>query len=189
MSKVFYDFEFTRKHQQTTPISLGMVSEDGQKQFYAEFSDYDVKQVDKWLENHVFKSMTLNTKPEGYLFYQDGLTEIKGSIEYVVTSSGGLMEWFDTIPGLITLASFGSSYDHVLFRELFLQTNQTNIFNKIADFPYDVATLFQEHGYDPHIEGEKERSVGINEYPNKHNALFDAQIARYIYIKLKKYIL
>ena len=33
MAKVFYDFEFTRLHQHTTPVSIGMITEDGSKQF------------------------------------------------------------------------------------------------------------------------------------------------------------
>ena len=38
--KIFFDFEFTGLTMKTTPISLGMVTEDGHK-FYAEFTDYD----------------------------------------------------------------------------------------------------------------------------------------------------
>ena len=45
---VFYDLEYTSKHQFTLPISIGMVSSDGSKEFYAEFTDYDYSQVDHW---------------------------------------------------------------------------------------------------------------------------------------------
>ena len=41
--------EFTRNHQNTTPMSLGMVSYDGLHEFYIEFTDYDLEQIDDWL--------------------------------------------------------------------------------------------------------------------------------------------
>ena len=46
--KVYYDAEFTGLHRNTSLISIGLISESGSK-FYAEFIDYDQKQVDNWL--------------------------------------------------------------------------------------------------------------------------------------------
>lgn len=54
--KLFFDMEFTGLRQNTTPISLGIVSEDGKK-FYAEFCDYDRKQCDDWILENVIKNM------------------------------------------------------------------------------------------------------------------------------------
>ena len=48
-TKIFFDTEFTGLHQNTTLISIGLVSECG-KTFYAEFNDYDFNQVDDWLK-------------------------------------------------------------------------------------------------------------------------------------------
>ena len=50
---LFYDFECTRLHQQTTPMSLGVVTYDGTHEFFAEFTDYDQHQMDEWLEGNV----------------------------------------------------------------------------------------------------------------------------------------
>lgn len=56
--KLFLDTEFTGLHQNTTLISLGLISEDN-KSFYAEFTDFDLKQVenDDWLKENVMKNL------------------------------------------------------------------------------------------------------------------------------------
>ena len=61
---VFYDLEYTSKHQFTSPISIGMVSSNGAKEFYAEFTDYDYSQVDQWLKTNVIDLLTLQDKQD-----------------------------------------------------------------------------------------------------------------------------
>lgn len=56
--KIFFDTEFTGLHKDTTLISIGLVSQDG-KQFYAEFTDYDGKQVDDWIQENVIRNTLL----------------------------------------------------------------------------------------------------------------------------------
>ena len=53
---LFYDFEMTGLHKNTTPISIGIVSEDGKK-FYAEFADYDRNQCNDWILENVIAHM------------------------------------------------------------------------------------------------------------------------------------
>ena len=55
-TKVFFDTEFTGLHQKTTLISIGLVSECG-KTFYAELTDYDKSQIDKWLNDNVISNL------------------------------------------------------------------------------------------------------------------------------------
>ena len=184
MAKIFYDFEFTRLHQHTTPVSLGMITEDGTKQFYAEFTDYDEAQVDEWLKNNVLNLLTLSEKPEGYIQQKSGLTKIKGPVPQVLTMVGGLVEWLKALDSPVTTASFGLSYDDVLFKELFKIAN-TDIPKNIAPWGYDVCTLLQQCGYDPTISGIKEQIADMEESTNKHNALYDARVARSIYLNLK----
>ena len=52
--KIFFDTEFTGLRKDTTIVSIGMVTEDG-KQFYAEFTDYDSKQCDDWIQANVLE--------------------------------------------------------------------------------------------------------------------------------------
>ncbi len=57
--KIFFDTEFTGLHQNTTLISIGCVAEDD-RQFYAEFTDYDRSQVDDWIKLNVIDKLTGN---------------------------------------------------------------------------------------------------------------------------------
>ena len=57
--KIFFDFEFTGLTIKTTPISLGMITEDGHK-FYAEFNDYDKSQCDEWINENVISKLLYN---------------------------------------------------------------------------------------------------------------------------------
>lgn len=183
MSKIFIDLEFTRLHQATTPISIGMVSEDGTQQFYAEFTDYAQNQVDDWLEENVLSLLTLTQHEAPYCRVDGNYTEIKGTVPYVMTAENGMIAWLEQLNySSITVSSYGHSYDFVLFREFF-KTAQCHMPSHITHFGYDVATLFQNHGQDPNAEGAKEQFV--DEPGNlKHNALFDAQIAQKIYHKI-----
>ena len=60
--RLFFDMEFTGLRQNTTPISLGIVSEDGKK-FYAEFTDYDESQCDDWINENVICNLHLKHIP------------------------------------------------------------------------------------------------------------------------------
>ena len=60
--KLFFDMEFTGLHKETTPISLGIVSEDG-KTFYAEFTDYDESQCNDWIKENVIHNLYLSHIP------------------------------------------------------------------------------------------------------------------------------
>ncbi len=61
--KIFFDTEFTGLVPNTTLISLGMVTEHGEK-FYAEFTDYDRELVAKndWIQDNVISKLILNDR-------------------------------------------------------------------------------------------------------------------------------
>ena len=56
MKQVFFDTEFTGLHQNTTLISIGLITQD-EKTFYAEFTDYDKNQVDTWIQENVISNL------------------------------------------------------------------------------------------------------------------------------------
>ena len=58
---LFFDMEFTGLRQNTTPISIGIVSEDGKK-FYAEFTDYDESQCNDWIKENVTSELLHDTE-------------------------------------------------------------------------------------------------------------------------------
>ena len=59
MTKIFFDTEFTGLHQNTTLISIGLISECG-KTFYAELTDYDKSQIDDWIQENVINNLMFN---------------------------------------------------------------------------------------------------------------------------------
>lgn len=187
MAKLFADLEFTRLHQQTTIISLGLISEDGQQQFYAEFTDYAKDQVDEWLQENILSQLLFQDRQNNFIQRTNGLTEAKGDISYIVTTPGGLNDWIYGLKDTaVTFSSFGLSYDLVLFRELFHIANVPRP-DKLTHFNYDISTLFQEYVGDPsapYTPYAKERFLGL-ERDQKHNALFDAKVAREIYLRIK----
>lgn len=183
MSKIFVDFEFTRIHQFTTPVSIGIISEDGNHEFYAEFTDFDKNQVDAWLEQNVFNLLTLTDKPTQFFESEGALTQIKGPVPFVVNTEGGLNDWLTALHyPRITFASFGLAYDFILFRELF-KTTKIELPSNLNGFGFDVATLLQMQGFNPNREGVKEQFVNMGS-DAKHNALYDAHVARNIYLKI-----
>jgi hypothetical protein len=166
--KVFFDLEFTGLHQYTTPISLGMVAEDGQA-FYAEFTDYDSLQVDEWLEEHVIANLgTPSLKSAGFRgdrqFVREEMEKWLAQFSYVEM-------WGDCL-----------AYDWVLFCELFgggVECLPRNVFY----IPFDICTLFRVRGIDPDVSrAEYSELQGCC----KHNALWDAKVIKACYERLTK---
>ena len=62
---IFIDAEFTGERQNTTLISLGIVTLD-ERELYITFNDYDKKQINPWLKKNVLskidKKNSINSK-------------------------------------------------------------------------------------------------------------------------------
>ena len=79
--KIFFDTEFTGLRQDTTLISIGMISENG-RQFYAELTDYNEKLCDDWIKENVLEHLHTryprNVEESEYVF--NTLKNISNSI-------------------------------------------------------------------------------------------------------------
>lgn len=185
-TKVFFDTEFTGLHQQTTLISIGLISEDG-KTFYAEFTDYDRDQIDDWLAENVIKNLVHKDSPE----YQSpdclgGHDESKvsffGNIGYVRHQ---LEEWFKQFER-VEIWSDCLAYDWVLFCQIF--GGAFKVPKNIYYIPFDICTLMKVKGVDPDVNREEFVEDYFFAAPlvaKKHNALWDAVIIQHCYEKLK----
>ena len=119
--KFYFDTEFTGLHQDTTLISIGIVSEFGQS-FYAELTDFDNSQVNDWIQEHVIDNLKFD-RPVYYKFDTDDErgfynVEMCDRSEEVAIK---LLEWFNDIlcmDDAIMCADCGH-YDFVLFINLF----------------------------------------------------------------------
>lgn len=188
-TKIFFDCEFTGLHQNTTLISIGLVSECG-KTFYAEFNDYDTEQIDDWLLENVINNLQYNG-----IFQK--LDETQHSISYKSTTYNikeKLTTWLKQFEQ-IEIWSDCLSYDWVLFNEIF--GHAFNIPKNVYYIPFDICTLFKVKGIDPDINREKFVCNVFSEggeplffdvegkmiEKKKHNALWDARIIMACYVK------
>ena len=64
-TQVFLDIEFTGLHQNTTPISLGLVGMDDNS-FYGEFEDYDKSQTNEWIDKNIIPYLLMNNPIPSY---------------------------------------------------------------------------------------------------------------------------
>lgn len=185
MTKVFLDTEFTGLHQNTTLISIGLISECG-KTFYAELTDYDESQLDAWLSGNVLPNLYLR-KPEGteeciidYSTYRiDGCVTYCGIKEYLVSALSDWLNQFEKVE----IWSDCLAYDWILFCEIF--GGAMNIPSNVYYIPFDLSSLFYAKGIDADIR--REFFAGIDDSDGqKHNALWDAKVIKSCYEKLIK---
>jgi hypothetical protein len=173
MTKIFFDTEFTGLHQNTTLISIGLVSECG-KSFYAELTDYDKSQVDDWLQENVINNLLVKENSTVGLGYPETRVVI-GTINSVKEY---LSEWLAQFEK-VEIWSDCLAYDWVLFNQIF--GHAFNIPSNVYYIPFDICTLFKAKGIDPDIN--RESFAGVTN-GKKHNALHDAQVIKACYEKI-----
>lgn len=168
MTKVFFDTEFTGLHQNTTLISIGLISECG-KTFYAELTDFDRSQINEWLQENVINNLELTSR--------ENMQHTKGSAVTVKCDSanlkGFLTDWLSQFEQ-VEIWSDCLSYDWVLFNQIF--GHAFNIPKNVYYIPFDICTLFKAKGIDPDIS--RETFAGMNDGSQKHNALWDAKVIK-----------
>lgn len=180
--KCFLDLEFTGLHQHTTPISIGIVDEQG-KMFYAEFNDYDKDQVDEWIQANVINNLIMSDN-DCYLRkskYND--VTMKGSKDAIASELSKWLKQYDNVE----IWSDCLAYDWVLFNQLF--GGAFKIPSNVYYIPFDICTLFKIKGVDPDINREEFAghywsNPDTTTHHPKHNALWDAKIIKRCYDRL-----
>ena len=184
MTRIFFDTEFTGLHQNTTLISIGLVSECG-KTFYAEFIDYDESQVSDWIIDNVISALYLtpgtdnNADPHNWRLAAETVT-IKEALEHWFKQFDKVEIWSDCL-----------AYDWVLFCQIF--GGAFSIPKNIFYIPGDISTTMMDKGVDPDINREEYANdfldvhdISANIVYKKHNALWDAYVIRACWLKLNK---
>jgi hypothetical protein len=174
--EIFFDTEFTGLHQNTTLISIGLISENNHT-FYAESIEYDIKQVDDWLEKNVLFNLLFNDYKERFKITEQSRTSVLGTESEIAES---LKDWLESFGEEIKIWSDCLSYDWVLFNQLW--GHAFNIPQCVYYIPFDICTLFEIKGIDPDISREK--FVDFRGESLKHNALHDAVVIKKCYEKL-----
>lgn len=199
MKKIFMDTEFTGLTQDTSLISIGMVTED-KRRFYAEFNDYPAGKIDEWLQDNVIVNLAMKTPLPGeeeWWSWGKNSVQMRGSSEEI---KKGLEDWFqDLLGGHLSWVDYDDSicpkkvevpsieiwsdclsYDWVLFCNLW--GHAFNIPKCIYYIPFDICTLFRSKGIDP--DANREEFSGYQLKGEKHNALHDAKVIKACYEKL-----
>lgn len=184
--KLFFDMEFTGLRQNTTPISLGIVSEDGKK-FYAEFTDYDESQCNDWIEENVISELLYDTEKwyEGIADRQ--IQDNKRDVSYELKD---WLQQFDTIQ----FVSDVCHYDFVLLIDLLTNGGTAldlpeNISAVCHDLNMDIARHFHVSDHEA-FDMSRERIMNDLCRPedivtgDKHNSLYDAEVIRAIWMEI-----
>ena len=185
MRKIFFDTEFTGLHQNTTLVSIGLVSDEGER-FYAELTDYDETQCDDWITKNVLDHLLLsgNTELEKELEEDELTTRVIGNRDDVRTE---LLNWLDGFGDDIQFVSDVCHYDMVLLCELIadgamLLPEYINPF--CHDLCQDISMILdisEKAAFD--ISREQlltDRGIDLPK-GQKHNALYDAEVIKAIH--------
>lgn len=179
--KIFFDFEFTGLHMKTTPISLGMVTEDGHK-FYAEFTDYNKSQCDEWINENVISKLSYN---DDVFFFENDKENKKISIKNDKQSiSNSVHEWLKQFKD-IEFWGDCVAYDWLLMVDLLGMGKPMRKFpNNFSSYQaYDIFTVLKMEYYNP--KKNRHEILGI-ENTGQHNALYDAEITMKLYNRFVK---
>lgn len=185
MRRIFFDTKFTGLHQNTTLISIGLVSDEGER-FYAELTDYDETQCDHWIPKNELDHLLLsgNTKLEKGLEEDAMTTTVIGNKRDV---GHELLTWLEGFGDDIQFVSDVCHYDMVLLYELIadgamLLPEYINPF--CHDLCQDISMILdisEKAAFD--ISREQlltNRGIALPK-GQKHNSLYDAEIIKAIY--------
>lgn len=190
---LFFDMEFTGLHKDTTPISIGIVSEDNQC-FYAEFTDYDNSQCDEWIKENVIDNLFLTNRLIGIV---NESIENNGNVIHIHNVRGNkhfisreLSKWLNRFQD-IQFVSDVCHYDFVLLIDLITNGGTalelpSNISAVCHDINQDIAQYYCISDRSAFYMSREE----IMRYVcpkkdfvrgDKHNSLYDAEVIRAIW--------
>ncbi len=146
---IYFDTEFTVLGPGAQLISLGMVTDRG-KEFYAEFTDYNLPACSSWLRENVLSNLLFTTAgmkkgktidEMGVLTYKDVSNEKWRGNMYVLGNSNvvlhNLIKWLEQFKDQqIQLVSDVCHYDMVLLCNLF--GGAFNLPKNVAPACYDI---------------------------------------------------
>jgi len=176
MKIIFIDTEFTGERQNTTLISIGIITLEGDS-LYITLNDYDGSQITPWLKDNVLNSIDEKTSVSS-----------KEAASLVNSFLNNYSEGEK-----ISIVSWGLSQDLILFFELFKYLNIDNIddYHYLYHLPdylqhhcgIDLATLFLVSGIDLGIS--RAQYAGVEDEV-RHNSLSDAKVVRKCFLRLLK---
>lgn len=203
---IYFDTEFTVLGPGAQLISLGMVTDRG-KEFYAEFTDYNLPACSSWLRENVLSNLLFTTAgmkngkvidEMGVLTYKDVSSEKWHGNMYVLGNSNvvlhNLIKWLKQFKDQqIQFVSDVCHYDMVLLCNLF--GGAFNLPKNVAPACYDICQDFLNRnvGADDMMDAfdlsREELCLKLTgSLPDgiKHNSLYDAKVIKAIFEGMRK---
>lgn len=192
--KIYFDTEFTGLKKDTTLVSIGLITEDGES-FYAELTDFDESYKDEWFVNNVLNNLLLDEEknakkkkktPEIFVYktkeeYFIADKTVRGTKNVV---SYELYRWLKDFVS-IQLVSDVCHYDMVLFIDLFGGAFDMlpSITPACHDINQDIAEFCKITEREA-FEKNREKLLLENgiQLPKgkKHNSMYDAKVIKLI---------
>jgi len=198
---VYFDTEFTGLRKGASLISIGLVTSEG-RTFYAEFTDYNIDQVDQWINDNVISNLI---HPENN--YDGDHWTMQGTTEDIREQLWMWLAPYKENGKLIQFVSDVCHYDFVFLIDLLLgDYNLTaidlpdNVSATCLDINQDIATAIQRTKPEDVTDEEFNKNfvpvyasfnmnredlvAGIpsfNYEGKKHNSLYDAMVIRAIH--------
>lgn len=188
MIKLFFDTEFTGLKKDTTLISIGIVAEDG-RWFYAEFTDYDRKSCDDWIQENVIQNLISKGKITKNLV-QTAVGNAIYSVQMCDTTDNirkELTTWLESFgEHELQFISDVSHYDFVLLLDIFggAFSLPKNVSPACHDINQDLARRFnmtEKEAFDLNRENVVSNFSSKMPDGKKHNSLFDARVIKLLY--------
>lgn len=185
MIRVFFDTEFTGLHKNTTLVSIGLVTDKGER-FYAELTDFDDSQCDEWITKNVLDTLILSGNTElRESLWEDAMTTTVLGNKHDVRSE--LHEWLINLGDDVQFVSDVCHYDMVLLCDL-LEDKTLDLPEIINPFCHDITQdiamvldISEKEAFDiPREQLLTDRGIALPE-GQKHNALYDAEVIKAIY--------
>ena len=194
--RVFLDFEFTGLQANASPISIGIVAEDG-REFYAEYTDYNHETVDQWIKDNVIANLLyrypIPSDEQRFCRHEAGPESPLNQSLHLNYSSYSQGHRYQIREDLTAwLAQFDKievwsdcyAYDWVFFCDIF--GGAFGIPKHIYYIPFDLSTYLKLAGFDPDID--RSQISFFKDCGHKHNALTDAKYIRLWVLWLDKSI-
>lgn len=190
--KIYFDTEFTGLKKDTTLVSIGLITEEGET-FYAELTDYDKSYKDEWFVKNVLDHLLLDEEKnrrkkkseiEVYTPYEERKIAdktVRGTKNEV---SFELYRWLKSFV-TVQLVSDVCHYDMVLFIDLFggafdLLPSITPACHDINQDIAEFCKITEREAFDKNrekflLENRVQLPKG-----KKHNSLYDAKVIKLI---------
>lgn len=168
--RIFYDFEFIEDGTTIDPISLGAVSEDGRREFYALNYDCDYSKASPWVKDNVIAQ--LPPKPVVQPRHLPG----KSPWMHRDQIGPALLKFFDVSKfGDVKLWGYYAAYDHVALAQLW--GPMISLPRDVPKYTMDIKQYCVMLG-DPRLPEQG---------PGEHDALADARHNRVRWNFLENY--